>query len=76
MSLPLKQLKIVMMGLEKQGCSIRDTKSGYMILLPEGGSVTFHKSTSDHRAVLNMRSRIKRAGLDWPLDALGIRTKE
>jgi hypothetical protein len=68
-SFPLKSLKVVLVGLERQGCSVRPTAKGYLILLPDGEStITFHKTTSDSRAVLNMRSRVLRAGLSWPLD--------
>lgn len=63
-----KVLKVVLANLEKQGCDVEDKKNGYFIKFPDGTSYTFHRSTSDHRAVMNMRAAVRRAGCTWPLD--------
>jgi hypothetical protein len=65
----MKQLKVILVSLERQGCTIKPTSKGYLILFPDGEtSTTFHKTPSDVRVLKNMRSRILRAGLLWPLD--------
>jgi hypothetical protein len=69
MSLPMKQMKVLLLKLEKQGCTVKPTKAGYLILMPNGDTVTFHRTPSDHRATKNMRARILRAGLEWPFDS-------
>lgn len=67
--LPPKAFKALLVSLERQGCTVKQVKAGYLVLFPDNkGSVTLHRTPSDHRAIMNMRSRIKRAGLEWPLD--------
>lgn len=39
-----------------------------MVRFPNGGSTSIHYSNSDYRSTLNMRSEVKRAGLQWPFD--------
>lgn len=68
MATPLKHLKLVLVGLERQGCTIKKTHAGFMIQCPDGSAVTVHGTESDYRAMQNTRSRIRRAGLTWPLD--------
>lgn len=63
-----KAIKRILDGLEAQGAKIVETKKGWQIMCPDGSIVGIHKTESDHRALRNTRSRIKRAGLDWPLD--------
>lgn len=63
-----KSIKRILDGLAKQGCEIKTTTKGWQILCPDGSIVGVHKTESDHRALRNTRSRIKRAGLIWPLD--------
>jgi hypothetical protein len=63
-----KTIKIALAGLEAQGARIVETRSGWQILCPSGDIVTMHATESDHRALSNTRSRIRRAGLNWPLD--------
>jgi hypothetical protein len=52
----------------KAGCTVKDTNSGWRVLLPNGGSVAMHTSSSDRRALANTRSNFRREGLD--LDAV------
>ncbi len=70
MSLPQKQMKIVLMGLEKQGCELVPKKKGWFILFPNGSTTVVHLTASDHRAVMNFRSYVLKAGLQWPLDSI------
>lgn len=64
-----KRIKIIITSLEKQGCVIRETKSGYLVRPPGGGEqFAIHGTESDHRAEKNTRSRVHRAGLTWPFD--------
>lgn len=63
-----KSIKIILEGLEAQGARIKQTRDGYQVMCPSGDIVTMHATESDHRALRNTRSRIKRAGLVWPLD--------
>jgi hypothetical protein len=62
------EMKAIVKGLAQQGCVIKDTAKGWMVYCPNGEMVSMHKTPSDHRALRNARSRIKRAGLTWPLD--------
>lgn len=61
----LKQLKQITDAAEAAGWKSKDTKSGQMWLAPDGkGKVTIHGTPSDHRAIKNLRSEFRRAGLD------------
>ncbi len=54
---------------EAAGWRIEASRSGWRVLAPDGvGIVHLHGSSSDHRAIQNMRADFRRAGLD--LDAL------
>lgn len=55
-------------GLEAQGARIKRTSEGWQVYCPNGEIVTMHVTPSDHRAMRNARSRVKRNGLHWPLD--------
>lgn len=63
-----KLIKILLVSLEEDGCTIKPTKKGYLVKFPNGETTTFHKTPSDHRAVLNLRACIKRNGCTWPSD--------
>jgi 5-enolpyruvylshikimate-3-phosphate synthase len=63
-----KVLRIVITGLEKQGAKVKETKKGFMVMFPDGSSLTVHNTESDHRALANTRGRVLRAGFTWPLD--------
>jgi len=68
-TLSTKELKRLLTGLESQGCRIRDARSGYLVLHPNGkDSFTMHLTLSDSRGMKNLRSDMRRTGLDWPLD--------
>lgn len=62
--------RAIVKGLVAQGCTYRDGSGGKLfIYFPDGvGMTTFHSSISDPRALLNLRSIIRKAGLSWPLD--------
>lgn len=68
MSSSQKLLQEILKGLASQGGKVEDKKSGYMIKFPNGFMLTLHKTPSDHRALKNERSRVRRAGYHWPLD--------
>lgn len=70
MSSPLshRQMQVLLADLERQGTTIRQTKQGYLLKFPDGSTATFHRSPSDHRAIKNMRSRVRHAGLTWVFD--------
>ncbi len=64
-----KRLKIVLASLENQGCVVEKRSRGWFIKFPDGvTAMTVHATESDHRSELNIRARIKRAGLAWPFD--------
>lgn len=63
-----KRMKIVLASLSTQGCIIERKSKGWLVKFPDGGSMTVHNTNSDHRAELNIRSRVLRAGLAWPFD--------
>ena len=58
-----KQEKAVLAAAVEQGWSISDTKKGVMLLAPDGvGKVTMHATNSDHRALKNLVSIMRRHG--------------
>lgn len=61
-------IKAILNGLEAQGARIVPKKSGWQIMCPNGEIITLHATPSDHRALRNARSHVRRAGLRWPLD--------
>lgn len=64
-----KRRRILLVSLEKQGCNIERRKNGWFIKFPNNkDTLTIHVSPSDHRAEMNTRSRVLRAGLEWPFD--------
>lgn len=66
-----KRIRIVLTSLESQGAVVAPTNKGYFVKFPNGDSMTLHRSESDHRAEMNIRARVRRAGLDWPFDQKG-----
>jgi hypothetical protein len=64
-----KRMRVVLSSLEEQGCTVQDTRNGWMVKFPDGsGSMTLHRTESDWRSEKNTRSRVLRAGLIWPFD--------
>lgn len=54
-------------NLERQGCRVRETKSGWFIYFPDGKTtMNAHSTISDQKAVRAMRAAVLRAGLTWP----------
>lgn len=50
---------------EAAGWQVRDTKAGWKLYSPDGKTiVTMHTSSSDNRAIANMRSDLRKGGLD------------
>lgn len=68
-TLSTKDRKILLDGLEEQGCRVEAAKVGYRIYTPAGGKIlTLHLTLSDGRGMKNLRSEALREGLKWPLD--------
>lgn len=63
-----KRMRIILLSLERQGCVVESKAKGWLVKFPNGGTLTLHKTNSDYRAEMNIRSRILRAGLTWPFD--------
>ncbi len=58
-----KEARELVKEAERQGFTIKEKKSGWMILTPNGqGSVMIHKTTSDHRGLKNEHARLRRYG--------------
>jgi len=64
----MKRLKIIITSLREQGAVVEPKTNGYFVKFPNGDTTILHTSDSDHRAEMNTRSRVKRAGLEWPFD--------
>ena len=63
-----KQIKALLADLERQGATIKATsRNGWQVLCPNGGIVTIHATPSDHRALLNLKSELRKRGMTWPL---------
>lgn len=63
-----KEIAQLIDHLEPQGVTTTRTTKGILLRFPNGDTSMVHFSGSDHRERLNVRSRVKRAGLDWPGD--------
>lgn len=63
-----KRVRVILVSLERQGAVVERRKSGWLLKLPNGSTLTIHGTLSDHRAEMNMRSRVLRAGMEWPFD--------
>lgn len=60
-----KEFKKLLKEVEKQGATIKPTKSGCLVLSPDGkGKVALHGTPSDHRALQNAVSQLRKAGFD------------
>lgn len=66
-----KRIKVILVSLERQGCGVERRSRGWFIKFPNGDSTVIHVTDSDHRAEKNTRSRVLRAGLEWPFDGKG-----
>lgn len=55
-------------AMREQGCHVRPAHGGggYFILLPNGKPTVLPGTPSNHRWVKNLKSDIKRAGLEYP----------
>lgn len=62
-----KELKEIRKAAEKQGWRVKDLKSGHlMFLAPDGiNKVTVAGTPSDHHALGNELSRLRRYGFKW-----------
>jgi len=53
---------------ERQGWKVKSTRKGEMLLAPDGvTSVMWHHTPSDHRALDNTVTKMRRAGFEYPL---------
>lgn len=58
-----KEVRALVRAAEKQGFTVKEKKNGWMLHSPNGqGSVMIHKTPSDHRALSNARTRLRRYG--------------
>lgn len=63
----LRQIAKLLKALEKQGCTVIQTKKGVQVRFPDGVSgLVIHRTASDNRAVKNTEAQITRAGLTVP----------
>lgn len=66
----LKEQKAILSGITRQGVRTRRNKAGATVYyLPDGKVFTLHATLSDKRALLNIRTVFRKAGLLWPLDS-------
>ena len=59
-----KDIRRVFKALEAQGWRIDRGKRHFKCKAPNGGLVTIPSTPSDHRALLNARAQLRRAGAD------------
>jgi hypothetical protein len=60
-----KEARTLVREAEQQGFTVKEKKSGWMLLTPNGqGAVMIHKTPQDHRALKNELARLKRYGFD------------
>lgn len=64
-----KDRETVLRSLEEQGAALVAVKKGTLVRFPDGSTAMFHTSNSDHRATLNQRALVLRAGFQWPFDS-------
>lgn len=52
---------------QEQGWTVRETKSGYQLFPPDRTQkpISIHRTPSDHRALENTITRMRRAGFLW-----------
>lgn len=63
-----KRVKALLASLERQGCGVERRTKGWFVKFPDGTTTMIHLTDSDHRAEKNTRSRVLRAGMEWPFD--------
>lgn len=61
-------MRTLLLHLEGQGARVKRTRKGVRVLFPNGMTLGMHWTESDHRAVLNSRAVVRRAGFTWPFD--------
>lgn len=62
-----KQVKRILAYVEQNGWTVKATAKGFMLRCPCGhAQVLIHKTSSDHRALQNIRQDLRKAGLDMP----------
>jgi hypothetical protein len=60
-----KDINELVAKAEEQGAKVEDRGNKVLVYCPDGETiVTIHKTTSDQRAVKNVRSRLRRGGVD------------
>lgn len=61
-----KRIERFVDDLISQGCTVRPSKSGWMIYFPDGvTSMPMHTSISDSRALMRIKRVVVNAGLEW-----------
>lgn len=60
-----KEVKKLIRRVERQGWRVEERKSGYMCFSPDGVTmVSIHKTPSDHRAIRNSITELRKGGFD------------
>jgi hypothetical protein len=67
MSASYKQaIKKLLTMAEEQGWRVKDKKGGWMLFAPDRiGKVMVHKTASDHHALGNLLSEMRKLGFKW-----------
>lgn len=66
--MPKKRLEDLVAALSDQGARVRKSRSGgYVVIGDNNRLVPLHTTPSDQNVERNMRRKIERAGLTWPL---------
>lgn len=61
-----KEIRAIVKAAEEQGWRVKQGKAHYLLLAPDGiNKVTVASTPSDHRALDNAISRLRRYGLKW-----------
>lgn len=63
-----KDQKRVIDHVQAQGVGVTDTKKGYLMRFPDGGTAMLHKTQSDRMAPMALRAQLRRHGISWPFD--------
>lgn len=64
----MKEIARIVEHVEPQGVTVTRTKKGLLLRLPNHETTMVHFTTSDVRAVKNLRATLKRAGVTMPND--------
>ena len=64
----MKEVLRIAKHVEAQGVNITRTKKGLLLRMPDGESTMLHFTTSDVKAVDNLRSTLHRSGVTMPND--------